>query len=103
MKSNYTPFEFSQAFKSDSLSTDYLQESRDRIFLDPGVHVTPEPIQSHLHTSKNAFSIPDMVPTEAKNLGSHSTWKCNECGVKESETPLKRKGPDGKRVVSFYN
>jgi hypothetical protein len=28
-------------------------------------------------------------------------WKCVDCGVDESLTPLKRRGPDGKRVCSF--
>lgn len=37
---------------------------------------------------------------EADHLPGY-VWKCVDCGVGENHTPLKRKGPDGKRVTKL--
>ncbi len=42
---------------------------------------------------KKSFSAPKSADHDPQ-----IEWRCKECGVRAHETPLKRRGPDGKRV-----
>lgn len=62
--------------------------------------VPPSPIQEKKEPElKNTTSIKAAVkPTVNNGNNSQSGWKCQMCSCPEHQTPLKRKGPDGKRV-----
>lgn len=55
--------------------------------------LTPESLGSSSSHQSSAHSALKTPPT----ANSAVEWRCKECNAKESDTPLKRKGADGKR------
>jgi hypothetical protein len=65
----------------------------------------PTPIMTSRPTSIPEFNVSKeekkkktFTAPKSADHDLHIEWRCKECGVRAHETPLKRRGPDGKRV-----
>jgi hypothetical protein len=88
-----------KAGSPESITTLFIS-SKERDKDSVSLIMTPESLPSSASDPSPAISQP-KTPLTANSSSNPSDWRCVQCNAKESETPLKRKGPDGKRVENI--
>lgn len=66
-----------------------------------GSTTTQTPNPKNIQSAVDSIIQEPVASVNTKVTVGSDPWRCKECGVKASETPLKRKGPDGTRVRFF--
>lgn len=92
----------SDPLKSDTFAPAALLQVQPNYSSSPHIsqsigHVTSPLIAAKLLPMPGRTSVSPSTDSAQKGA-AETPWQCKECGVGETETPLKRKGPDGTRV-----
>jgi hypothetical protein len=102
------PFEATTKDYLEALNSDRIPNSFESHVLSSTTKTLQNPNFFPIVTKKNiSLSETHLIKQETSSEAAIlEVWRCKECGVREHETPLKRKGPDGTRVsiqLFFYN